>query len=214
MSDPLAYAKIRQAQRQSILQANRRAEPPQKSLGRAWKTVVVGFGRLVSVASGSLWNWNHAIYQPASQSFTDGGTGSGMGNVSPLFNAPAHASGLVLDSISNNGSGSGVTGSSLIFLPLTPALPSFPVLVHNNGGSAGNSTTLTTYAYDLYALTDTGLTTKLNLSGAIQPVCSRARIILAQVTAAGSGSVGMAYYNASGVIQLFDCQETINQTNC
>jgi hypothetical protein len=88
------------------------------------------------------------------------------------------------------------------------------VIVKHNGGSAGTSTSACTLAYDLYLPTDTGNVTKLNKSGAIQPKCSRARIITATITAAPDNSVASAYYDETGTIQLFDCQEIVTQNNC
>ena len=78
------------------------------------------------------------------------------------------------------------------------------VLVKQNGTSGGNP------IYDIYELADTGYVTKLNLSGAIAPKCSRARLNAGlTITAATDGSVGIAYYDVSNVVQLFDCQETL-----
>ena len=90
----------------------------------------------------------------------------------------------------------------------------FPVFVKRNGGADGSSTAYATWAYDLYALFDTGYVTKFNLSGAIQPTRSAARIIVGTVTQALDGSVGMAYRTAAGVIQLWDCQELRPPKTC
>jgi hypothetical protein len=91
----------------------------------------------------------------------------------------------------------------------------FAVLVKWNAGSDGNNTTYATWTYDLYALDDTGYTTPLNLSGALQPENSPARIAKWSVTKATDGTVGEAYYDAAGVIQLYTCREKIGgQNNC
>lgn len=89
-----------------------------------------------------------------------------------------------------------------------------PVLVKSNGGSDGTRDAYATWAYDLYAIGDTGYTTKLNTSGALQPLSSPARIAKWSVTKAADGSVGLALYQ-SGAIVLYSCQETVGtQANC
>jgi hypothetical protein len=91
----------------------------------------------------------------------------------------------------------------------------FAVLVKWNAGSDGNNTTYATWTYDLYATSDTGYVTPLNLSGALQPENSPARIAKWSVTKATDGTVGEAYYDAAGVIQLYTCREKIaGQINC
>ena len=90
----------------------------------------------------------------------------------------------------------------------------FPVLVVGTGGGNGDRTTWPTLVYDLYALADTGYVTPLNLSGSLPPQCSRGRLLKAYTFAAPDGSVASAYYDSGGAIQLFDCQEAYDQTNC
>jgi hypothetical protein len=78
-----------------------------------------------------------------------------------------------------------------------------PVLVNPNGTDGDGLPT-----YDLYALTDVGLVTPLNLSGPLPPLDSRMRgWVGIVITAAASGTVGVAYYR-SGVIVLDHCPET------
>ena len=89
----------------------------------------------------------------------------------------------------------------------------FPVLIKSNGGADGNATTFATWAYDLYDLTDEGYTEKLNDSP-LQPVRSAARIIEGKVTKPSDGSVGMAYVDAAGDIQLWDLPETRSKFAC
>ena len=80
----------------------------------------------------------------------------------------------------------------------------FAILVKSNGSDGSGP------LYDLYTLADTGYATKLNLAGALSPKCSRARWQSAvAITAAADGSVGSAFYGTTGVIQLFDCPETL-----
>ena len=94
------------------------------------------------------------------------------------------------------------------------------VLVKSNGGSDGtydpstNTGTTASWAYDLYALGDTGYATKLNLSGAVQPTRSAARVTIGPVVKAADGTPGLAYYDASGAIQLWDCKETVATEAC
>jgi len=90
----------------------------------------------------------------------------------------------------------------------------FTVIVNPNGGADGNSTTFATWTYDLFLQSDTMQMNKLNTSGALNPLCSRARINQCSVTPAGSGSVASAFYNTTGKIQLWDVQEVQPQTNC
>jgi hypothetical protein len=49
---------------------------------------------------------------------------------------------------------------------------------------------------------------KLNRAGAIQPKRSPARMFIGPVGKAPDGSIGVAYFDTSGVIALWDCQET------
>jgi hypothetical protein len=86
----------------------------------------------------------------------------------------------------------------------------FPVNLVNNGGSNGTQTTATTYTYDLYALSDTGHTNKLNTSGAIGPQASRlgGKLI-------GPATIGQAYYDNSGAAKLWATNEQNNaQGHC
>lgn len=83
------------------------------------------------------------------------------------------------------------------------------VLVKANGNDGTNP------KYDLYAQSDTGYVTKLNLAGALIPQCSRARFqTTVAVTVAVDGSVATAYYDTSEAIQLFDLQESIGGFVC
>ena len=95
-----------------------------------------------------------------------------------------------------------------------PAAKIAIVIVKWSAGSDGSSSTFAAWTYDVYALADTGYVTKLNLSGAVNPKCSRARIAMCSVTKATDGSVGLAYYDTSGAIQIFDLQEVIAQNSC
>jgi hypothetical protein len=89
------------------------------------------------------------------------------------------------------------------WVSLMPSAGTFPVLVNPNSTDGDGLPT-----YDLYALTDSGLTTRLNSAGPLPPLDSRMRgwtgIV---ITAAVSGSVGVAYYR-DGVIVLDHCEET------
>jgi hypothetical protein len=87
------------------------------------------------------------------------------------------------------------------------------VLIKRVAGSDGNATTLATWTYDLYELGDTGYTNKLNDS-ALQPVRSPARMLEGKVTRPSDGSVGMAYIDAAGDIQLWDLGETRTKFAC
>jgi hypothetical protein len=89
----------------------------------------------------------------------------------------------------------------------------FPVLIKRVGGSDGNATTVASWTYDLYELADTGYVTKLNTS-ALQPVRSPARMLEGKVTRPSDGSVGMAYIDAAGDIQLWDLGETRTKFAC
>lgn len=90
-----------------------------------------------------------------------------------------------------------------------------PVLVKQNGGMDGAwPSTAATWTYDIYAISDTGLVTKLNSSGALNPTCSRARSMNSSTIQAANGSLAMAYYDASGAIQIFDLQEFLVQNTC
>ncbi len=78
----------------------------------------------------------------------------------------------------------------------------FEVLVKHNGDD-GDSYPL----YDVYAATDSGLTTALNLSGALPPIMSEFRGISGlgdAVTAAGDGSEGLAHYEPDGTVITLD----------
>ena len=90
------------------------------------------------------------------------------------------------------------------------------VLVKNNGGGAGTSTTTINATYDLYALSDTTYVTKLNTAGALSPAFNRAELSppTTPVATATDGSVGLAYYDASGAIQLWSCLETPTWKTC
>ena len=90
----------------------------------------------------------------------------------------------------------------------------FAVLVKQNGGSDGTPSTYASWAYDLYYLVDTAYGTKLNGSGAIQPERSAARILKGPVVQATDGSAGVAYWDNSGVIHLWDCQEKHGSGSC
>ncbi len=69
--------------------------------------------------------------------------------------------------------------------------------------------------YDLYAMQDTGLVTKLNHAGALVPKDDNGqarwpqRASGAVPIAAPNGSVGMAYYDTSGLIQLIAVPEKL-----
>lgn len=88
-----------------------------------------------------------------------------------------------------------------------------PVLVVWSGGSDGDASTYATWTYNIYDLSDTAHVTALTGS-AIQPKCSRARILMCQVNKAATDSVGLAYKDASENYNLFDCQETVKQNTC
>jgi hypothetical protein len=97
-------------------------------------------------------------------------------------------------------------------------------------GSAGTFTDACTFKYNLFALSDTNSSNPLNVftdgstsyTSAIGPLCSRARVFKAPVTPSGgygdgdddddtTGS-GTAYYDPSGDIVLWDCDEGIDTT--
>ncbi|HVS73079.1 MAG TPA: hypothetical protein VHQ47_17625 [Phycisphaerae bacterium] len=96
----------------------------------------------------------------------------------------------------------------------------FPVLVKQNGGTDGtydaasNTGTTASWAYDLYDLSDSSSSTKLNLSGAIQPLRSAARVTIGPVVQAADNTEGLAFYGADGAIRLWDCQETVLTEAC
>ncbi len=102
--------------------------------------------------------------------------------------------------------------AQFVMLPLAPQF----VLVKNNGGGGGTSTTTINATYDLYALSDTSYTTKLNTAGALSPAFNRAELSppTTPVATATDGSVGLAYYDASGAIQLWSCLETPTWKTC
>lgn len=91
---------------------------------------------------------------------------------------------------------------------------SLKALIKANGGSDGTSSTYASWTYDVYALADTGYVKKLNTSGAVNPKCSRARIIIGPVTAATDGSVADCYYDTTGAVQIFDLQEFHGKQAC
>jgi len=100
-------------------------------------------------------------------------------------------------------------GSPLVAVTGNLSVGFKPVLVKANGTDGTNTT------YDLYALSDTGYVTKLNLAGALAPKCSRARWqTVLTVTAATDGTVGEAYYDSTGAIQLYNCQEFVPMGAC
>jgi hypothetical protein len=94
------------------------------------------------------------------------------------------------------------------------------VLVKQNGGSDGtydagtNTGTTAAWEYDLYDLADTGYLTKLNSDGTRQPLRSAARVTIGPVVQADDGSAGLAFFDADGAIQLWDCQETVDTEAC
>jgi hypothetical protein len=90
----------------------------------------------------------------------------------------------------------------------------FPVIVKWSAGSDGtyskstNTGSFASWTYDLYPQNDTGYTTKLNKAGALQPKRSPARMFIGPVGKAPDGSVGLAYFDSTGAIALWDLQET------
>ena len=93
----------------------------------------------------------------------------------------------------------------------------FPVLIVRNGGSNPN------WTYDCYGIDDTGFANKLNLAGPLRPLitfASKYPAATANVTPAtsgtGSGGVGFAsaFYNASGVLVLWEVQDSIGIVQC
>lgn len=87
-----------------------------------------------------------------------------------------------------------------------------PVLVQQNGGAAGTSTTTVSATYNIYSLADTGMTTPLNGGSSptpLSPLMNRTLISPANVAiaVAAAGSVGIACF-ASGGAQLLWVQET------
>ena len=109
------------------------------------------------------------------------------------------------------GRGTVIKGTPFPSIPYQPQL--FPVLVQQNGGAAGSSTSTITATYNVYAVSDTGLTNPLNGGTSptpLSPLMNRSLISPANVTVgvAASGSVGTACYNGSGAIQLLWVQET------
>ncbi len=114
---------------------------------------------------------------------------SDTGLASPQPQAP-----LIAVSIGESSSGGGV----------------FTVLVKQNGVDADSWP-----KYDVYALADVGLTTKLNLSGALVPVDDNGnarwpqRASGAVPIAAADGTKGYAYYDLTGAIQLAEVPEKL-----
>ncbi len=88
----------------------------------------------------------------------------------------------------------------------------FPVLVQQNGGAAGTSSTTISATYNVYSSTDSGLTTPLNGGSSptpLSPLMNRTLISPANVTiaVAAAGSIGLACYSG-GAINLLWVQET------
>lgn len=94
------------------------------------------------------------------------------------------------------------------------------VLVKQSGGSNGTwdntagTGTRATWTYDIYSIDDTDYATKLNTDGALQPMRSAARVAVGPVTQASDGDPGLAYYDANGDVQLWDCPETVGAEKC
>lgn len=88
------------------------------------------------------------------------------------------------------------------------------VLVKQNAGSDGTSSTYATWTYDLYDIKDVSLATKLNVAGALQPLASAARVAFGSVTEASNGSIALAFYGADGTIMLWNVQEKAVSNVC
>jgi hypothetical protein len=90
----------------------------------------------------------------------------------------------------------------------------FPVIIKWSAGNDGtyskstNTGSVASWTYDLYPLNDTGYSTKLNKAGALQPKRSPARMFIGPVGKAADGSVGIAYFDSTGAIALWDLPET------
>ena len=174
--------------------------------------MVIGPVKLLTVAAGSgagtLWNWGYSFADGAG-GWSDAGAFVALGpcSVMPGTNATAGDHGVLLQVMQNNSAG---TAIALMFQPIInstvgPSNPAFKVRVKSNGTDGGGLP-----LYDLYALADTGYATKLNLSGAMAPLDSRARWQTDVIpTAAPDGSVGDAFYAVDGTIRLDTCPETL-----
>lgn len=86
-----------------------------------------------------------------------------------------------------------------------------PCLVKFNSGTGGNSTTACTFTYDIFALTDTSLTTPLATN--LSPQHSPARINLVTVIVAMNGTYG-TYFKDGATFVLSLVKETQFQENC
>ncbi len=103
--------------------------------------------------------------------------------------------------------GTGTQSASFKFIEISGGGDGTPsiVLVKANGVD-GDGYPL----YDLYAQSDVGLVTKLNLSGAIAPQRTRWRGATGlDVTAAPDGSEADAYFSTTGTIKLAHVAETV-----
>lgn len=170
---------------------------------------ILGFGKLLTVASGSgisaQWNWRFAINDGVG-GFIDGLLAGNLGACSILPGTTAAASdyGIIYQISKINGSNSG-TSVGILFAPLGASSGSvaFKVLLQQNGSDAFGP------LYDLFALSDTGLATPLNLAGPLAPQDGRARTLTgATIFPAPDGSVGDAWYDLTGAIQLDMAPET------
>jgi hypothetical protein len=87
-----------------------------------------------------------------------------------------------------------------------------PVRVLKDGGADGDATTTASWTYSLYEESDAGLATAVATGRS--PKISPARIVPGPVTYAPSGSIGWAYTDSSGALQLLTIMETHGKGTC
>jgi hypothetical protein len=100
-----------------------------------------------------------------------------------------------------------IGGGTVLSVDLTqvPSNSIFAVTLTQTGGSAGTNAAYCSFTYTVTNLGGAQLTT------AAAPLNSRARIFKVQCVA---GTKGTAFYNTSGTVVLWDCDEVMDQTNC
>jgi hypothetical protein len=81
---------------------------------------------------------------------------------------------------------------------------SFAVQLTSDGGSAGDNATYCSFTYTMTVMGE-------EIASGVSPEFSRARILMAECAEASNG---VAYWTTGFVPGLWECDETINQTNC
>jgi hypothetical protein len=104
---------------------------------------------------------------------------------------------------------SDLDGAMLLMLDVARVGELFAVQVTNDGGSAGDSTTTCSYTYTVQDLS--GTTT---LGSSIAPKKWRHSSAQRKMQAPASGSIGLAYYDASGTLCLYDANEVPAVATC